>query len=92
MVLASVWGNLAAPAVAKQMRRLLGARGGAARGDVPVAADRDAPFAEENAFEVCVAYRPVKKKSGEKRREDGEAKRRTNKVKGQRQSFYGDLP
>ena len=52
LALASVQGNLGFPDVTKQMRRLFGPHGGAARQDVLVVADMHASSEEGTDFEA----------------------------------------
>ena len=70
---ASVQGNAEFPAVAKQMRRPSDPCASAARQDVLVAADLDAPSEGENDFDAQAAHRKPNKKGREKEREDGDA-------------------
>ena len=60
-VLACAQGNSGAPAVAKEMRRLFGPRGDAARQDVLVAADIAWPWGKETDFDARAAYSKAKK-------------------------------
>ena len=76
--MASAQGNFGGPAVAMRMRRFFGTRGGAARQDVLVAADMDAPSAEGANYRAGSAHRKAKKGVGNKR-----------KVKGRGQSSNG---
>ena len=71
---------MGALAVARQIRRLLGSRSGAARQDVLVAADIDAASGEETDFEARAALRKAKKRGGAKGGEGGDARRSGNKV------------
>ena len=66
LALSSVMGNLGFPSVGKQMRRIFGYSGGAARQDVLAAADVDVSSDAETDFEAWAAYRTTKKK-GEKK-------------------------
>ena len=78
LALAGVQGNLGFPGEAKQIRRLVGPRCGASRQDALVAADIDAFSEEKTDFEAWAAYRKIKKKSGRKRREHGDARKSVN--------------
>ena len=59
-ILAGAQGNVGFPAVAEQLRRLFGPRGGAAHQDVFVAADIDLSSEEETDFDAWAAYRKAK--------------------------------
>ena len=89
LVLAGAQGFRAFPAVAKQMCRLVGPRGSAARQDVLVAADFDVSSNGETDFEARLAHREAKKKSEGKKTEDGDAKKSENEVKGGGQFLSG---
>ena len=89
LVLASVQGNSASPATAKQMPRLSGLCEGSASQNVLVAADIGASFEEEADYEARVAYRRTKRKGGGKRKEGGGGRGRKNKVMGGGQTFSG---
>ena len=64
------------------MRRLLGPFGGAGRQDVLQAADADVSSGEGRDYAARVSHRKAKKKQGNKRKEEGDAKQGENKVKG----------
>ena len=60
LVSARIQGALALAAAAKQMRRLFGYRGSAARQDVLVAADADVSSWDENEHAAWLAHRKAK--------------------------------
>ena len=67
-------GNLGFPDAAKQMRRLAGPCGGAARQCVLVAADMYAPPEEDATSTVWVAHREAKKNGEKKKRMENRGK------------------
>ena len=73
---ASAQGDSGSPAAPRRMRRLLGRCGRAARRDVLLAAGVAAPSYENADFEAWAARRKAKKKSGEKKKEEGDPGRR----------------
>ena len=60
-VVASVQGNLGVSAAARQIRRLLRPRGGAAREDVSAAGDVDSNSNDQDDFAAWDAYRKARK-------------------------------
>ena len=74
LILASVQGDTTFPVVAKQMRRIFGPCGGAARQDVLVAADMDAASEEGTDFEASTAYGKAKNRGKRESREDGDGR------------------
>ena len=70
LVFASAQGTPRSPAEAKQMRTRSGPCDGAARHDVLVADDIDAPSEAGADLEAWLAQRKAKKKGGGKKRED----------------------
>ena len=77
LVLVSTRGNIGFPVVAKEMRRLAGPRGGAARHDVLITADVDVSSEEGRHYAAWVAYRTAEKKKGGKGKEDGDKENAT---------------
>ena len=69
LVLASIQGSANFPTAAEQMRRRVGARGGADRQDVLVAAHADVSSGELSGHAARFPYRGPKKQEGI--REDG---------------------
>ena len=80
-------GALGSHAVANQMRRLFGPRGGAARRDGSVAADIDVFSGAETDFEGWASYRFAKKTGAQNTREDGDARASKKKVTGDGQTL-----
>ena len=62
LVLASIRGNIVFAAVGKQMRRLFGSRGGAARRDAVVSVESDSSAEEESGRAEWLARRKAKNK------------------------------
>ena len=89
---ASVQGGLEFLDVAKQMRRLFGARGGVASQDLLLAAVAYLSLNSAKDNDAWVVYGKAKKQSG--RRSKGESRARTgkDKVKGDGQTWNGFKP
>ena len=75
LVLAGIQGKIKFSASAKEMRRLFGSRGGAARQSVLVAAETDSSSKEGRERAAWSANRKAKKKKEFARRVDGNAKK-----------------
>ena len=89
LVLAGIQGKIKFSASAEQMQRLFGARGGAARQNVLVAAETDSSLKEGGDRAAWSAYRKAKKKKEFARRLDGNAKKGKSKGMGDNQALNG---